>query len=204
MRLYLGMHKWNFPLQKKSDIRKFLLERCSEVDQEQRKLAADIAAQHFFASDLFKLSQHVACYIALKSEFDCAPIVYDVLRTQKNCYLPKLLEDQKKIEFLNYHVGDKLQRNGHNILEPTEAPSFPTEELDLVVIPLVGFDNQGNRLGRGAGYYDRTFSFRSNNFVHKPFLLGLAYELQKVDNLPFEKWDVKLDGVLTEQGLVVF
>jgi len=104
------------------------------------------------------------------------------------------------MEFAMYHDGDPLSLNRYQILEPHSQP-FLIEKLDIVLLPLVAFDEMGNRLGRGGGYYDRTF------FAHaqgKPFLLGLGYEEQGTRQLPNDPWDVKLDGVLTEHRLILF
>ncbi len=77
------------------------------------------------------------------------------------------------------------------------------QELDLVFLPLVAFDRVGHRVGMGGGYYDRTFAF-VQQMHHKPILIGLAYEMQQVDGLPFCTWDIPLDGVLTEKQLRLF
>jgi 5-formyltetrahydrofolate cyclo-ligase len=74
--------------------------------------------------------------------------------------------------------------------------------LDLVLVPLVGFDDEGNRLGMGAGFYDRHFAFlRHRSAWHRPLLLGLGFELQRVPHLPPKPRDVPLWGVVTERGV---
>ena len=75
--------------------------------------------------------------------------------------------------------------------------------LDLVLTPLVGFDEQGNRLGMGGGFYDRSFAYlRQRQRWRKPHLLGVAFELQNCEQgLPHQQWDVPLDGVVTESGV---
>jgi 5-formyltetrahydrofolate cyclo-ligase len=69
---------------------------------------------------------------------------------------------------------------------------------------LVAFDSQGHRLGMGGGYYDRTFSFLKDKIHHKPKLLGLAYDFQQVEQLPYEEWDIRLDYAVTESLLFNF
>lgn len=124
-----------------------------------------------------------------------------ILASGKKCYLPILIDD-KKLQFASYQLGDVLQLNRYKILEPTSSSLFPVQKLDLVLVPLVGFDQEGNRLGRGGGYYDCTFSFLRDKQC-KPLLLGLGYEQQKIDPLPKNDLDVKLDGVLTEHRLII-
>ena len=73
--------------------------------------------------------------------------------------------------------------------------------LDLVLVPLVGFDDRGNRLGMGAAFYDRHFAFlRHRRAWRRPLLIGLAFELQRVDRLPVAPHDVPLWGIVTERG----
>ncbi len=83
----------------------------------------------------------------------------------------------------------------------TSAGPDAARWLDLVLVPLVGFDAQGNRLGMGAGFYDRHFAFlRHRRTWRRPLLLGLAFELQRVDRLPAKAHDLPLWGVVTERG----
>ena len=74
-----------------------------------------------------------------------------------------------------------------------------------MLVPLVAFDGAGNRLGMGGGFYDRTFAYRARRRRwRKPWLIGVAYEFQRLKSLPQRPWDVLLDGVLTERGLERF
>lgn len=167
-------------------------------------MAANAAAKIFLKSHLFQSYQHIACYASQADEFDCTPIIHAVWAAQKNCYLPILPEvTEKKLEFVPYHSGDSLRFNRYNIFEPVYSSYFPVEKLDIALVPLLGFDSNGSRLGRGGGYYDATFSYFLDKDIKKPFLLGLGYEAQKMTELPNDSWDVKLDGVLTEQGLII-
>ena len=93
--------------------------------------------------------------------------------------------------------------NYFGIPEPDITPRkrCPTRSLDVVLMPLVAFDESGNRLGMGGGFYDQTFSYKSRSGnVSKPFLIGVAYEFQRVDSLPTNWWDISLDGIVTEKG----
>jgi len=203
-KLWCVIRRWSWNLLKKSDIRTALLAKRYQIDPIARELAATAAAKIFLGSHLFKANLQFACYLSQADEFDCTPIIRAVWAAQKNCYLPVLPELQKKqLEFALYRPGDHLRLNRYHIFEPEALSFFPAEKLDIALVPLLGFDSEGNRLGRGGGYYDATFSFLLKSEIRRPFLLGLGYEGQKMLELPNDSWDVKLDGVLTEQGLII-
>ncbi len=184
------------------DIRKHNLNLRKNISQEQRFAAATLAANQLIATDLFKHSQHIACYLAQDNEFDCMPIIKVIWQAKKNCYLPVLSTVEKHtLIFAAYEPNTKLKVNRYHIPEPDTLLHFPEKELDLVLMPLVGFDLTGHRLGMGKGYYDRTFQFLQDQQIKKPFLLGLAYEVQKLEYVPTDTWDIAMDGVLTEEQL---
>lgn len=107
------------------------------------------------------------------------------------------------LEFYAYHSGDPLIENQYGIGEPDikKQTHIDAEKLDLVLMPLVAFDENGNRVGRGAGFYDRTFSFKIGSKRKTPLLVGLAYEFQKINVITAADWDVALDLVVTEQKI---
>lgn len=144
----------------------------------------------------------IACYFALDNEFDCGAIINAIWKANKTCLLPIISRNrhEKIMRFAIYQPDDPLRTNQYHILEPMRDDTFSGDELDLVILPLVGFDEKGHRLGMGGGYYDATFAQTSS----KPFLLGLGYECQKVPELPKDAWDILLNGVLTEQRLSIF
>lgn len=197
------MNKLNSQAQNKANNRKIIAEKIALMTLTQQRLAAETVTSLFCAHPLFLTSQNIACYLAQTNEIDSIPIINAIWQAKKNCFLP-VLNQNKELKFSSYNPDDELKLNRYQILEPAQATFFPTEQLDLVIVPLVGFDAQGNRLGKGGGYYDRTFSFRLTSADKKPFLLGLAYQIQELNPLPADLWDVKLDGVLMETGLKIF
>lgn len=196
------MRKGNLFLQNKAHIRKILNEKRSAISAIDRERFADQAKNIFIQHEVFSSSLNIATYLAMKNEFDCFPLIQAIWHAKKNCYLP-IVEHDTTLTFVNYQENDVLQKNRYQILEPINPQVFPKEQLDLVLMPLVGFDLQGNRLGMGKGYYDRTFEFLKDTSIKKPLLIGLAYECQCLGSLPNDAWDIPLAGVLTEQNLYV-
>ncbi len=96
-----------------------------------------------------------------------------------------------------------MKANRYGIFEPELNCSHicPVAELDFILTPLVAFDSQGNRLGMGGGYYDRTLAQIPDNAVKKPVLIGIAHQCQEVDALPIASWDVPLDYIVTPERI---
>ncbi|BFT29500.1 5-formyltetrahydrofolate cyclo-ligase [Alteromonas sp. D210916BOD_24] len=107
--------------------------------------------------------------------------------------------------FLRYQSDTDMVINKYGIKEPALSclNVIPTPALDVILMPLVGFDQHGNRLGMGGGYYDRTLAF-THSATHKPKLIGIAHDLQEVASLPVASWDVPLDAIITPTRVLQF
>jgi 5-formyltetrahydrofolate cyclo-ligase len=108
--------------------------------------------------------------------------------------------------FAPWADGATRRTNAFGIVEPgTAAGARPVIGLDVVVLPVVGFDPRGNRLGMGAGYYDRALRRRLERGAawRRPLLVGVAFACQQLDDIPASPWDVPLDLVVTERGVIV-
>lgn len=115
----------------------------------------------------------------------------------------KSIQSQQLI-FCAYQANTLLKKNRFNIPEPPLSldSCISPEDIDLVLVPLVGFTEKGQRLGMGAGFYDRSFAFLLNSpRPVRPFLLGLAYEWQKLTAFTEKNWDVPLNAVITEKQI---
>ena len=194
------MSNWSLKLNSnKAELRRELLAERRMINSASRQQAAEQAAQILVTTEIFQSSQRIGCYLATENEFDCLPIIKKIWAAKKNCYLPRLISGgEPLLEFVEYQENALLQPNRYKILEPVEKENIPLNKLDLVIAPLVGFDLKGHRLGMGGGYYDWTFAAKTC------CLLGLAYEVQQVAELPDEQWDVMLDGIITEKGVTLF
>ncbi|KGM55741.1 5-formyltetrahydrofolate cyclo-ligase [Lysobacter arseniciresistens ZS79] len=114
--------------------------------------------------------------------------------------LPVLSGD--RLVFAPWRPGDPLRPNRFGIPEPVVAPDalLEADAMRMVVMPLVGFDDRGQRLGMGGGWYDRTFAAR-RGVAPPPWLVGVGFELQRVPLPPPAPWDVPLDAACTEAGV---
>lgn len=165
-------------------------------------------AHQLLSSRIFRLSQKIALYLPNDGEIDPRFLLEPAWQQGKQTYLPVLgMRSMNQLWFLPFNDQTVLTPNRFGIPEPVHQRRdrrFKPQQLDLVLMPLVAFDTQGNRLGMGGGFYDRTLAFLQHRHKwRKPRLIGLAYEFQRVDSLPVQQWDVPLDAIATEQQLYI-
>lgn len=152
-------------------------------------------------SNAFRFSRRLAFTLAYDGEIDPGLLLKEAQRRGKECYLPVLNPlDENRLLFKRWQRGRALQKNHYGIGEPRRGSVCPPKALDLVMMPLVAFDDDCNRLGMGKGFYDRTFAFLHKAARQRPRLLGLAHECQHVEKLDVAPWDVPLDGVATDRS----
>ena len=175
------------------DVRKRLPERT-------RLSSARLLGMRVSRLKCFRRSNLIACYLPADGEIDVRPLILTALQNNKRVALPVVDRNVPgRMRFANWVPGMPETRNQYGIREPLRGNRrfVATGELDMVIVPLLAFDAQGNRLGMGGGYYDRCFSFLSSRIVKRPTLVGVAYEAQKVDRLNTEAWDIPLSWVVT-------
>lgn len=155
------------------------------------------------ASNIYQNSQRIAFYLPNDGELDCRQLIKRAWRDGKDCYLPVLTPkgSSPPMLFSRYSPGDPLVKNRYGILEVDKSKRLMPCALDFVVVPLVGFDIKGNRIGMGGGYYDKSFAFKRACCARKykknaPHLMGIAYRFQKIHTIKPQSWDVKLDQVV--------
>ncbi|PHR50819.1 MULTISPECIES: 5-formyltetrahydrofolate cyclo-ligase [Cycloclasticus] len=159
--------------------------------------------QHLLKTGLLLRSSSAASYLANDGEPTLDLFIQACSKTRCKHYLPAL--NKQRLRFSSYLWGDPLENNRFNIPEPAKQLYLPAKLLTSILIPLVGFDQLGHRIGMGGGYYDRTLNFMlSPACKKKPLLVGIAYSLQMVDTIKPEAWDVPLDAIVTELGVVCF
>ena len=154
---------------------------------------------------LIQRSQRVACYLSEDGEVDLGPLQWFLDKQNKKQCLPVLRHGAKnRLWFCHYSPGDRLLLNRFRIAEPDtrKNPPLSLRSIDVILMPLVGFDDHLNRLGMGGGFYDRTFSMlRRAGHWRRPRLIGIAHECQRVEALDRQPWDVPMDLVITESGI---
>lgn len=135
----------------------------------------------------------------MDGEIDPARFAAMARRRGKSLWLPVLQAvPAGTLRFARWQKGSRMHRNRFGIPEPAGV-RLPVTSLDLVLLPLVGFDQAGGRLGMGGGFYDRTLAFKARQPARQPRLIGLAHACQQVDSLERAGWDIGLDAVVTDR-----
>ena len=188
-------------------LRRTLRARRRQTDRAARRAASAALARAVSILPAFQRARRVAAYWPTDGEIDPLPALLRAYVIGKACYLPLLcpLRDGHLL-FAPWWPGAPLRRNRFGIPEPT-APRrewLKPGMLDLALLPLVGFDVAGNRLGMGGGNYDRSYAFMARSAWRRPRLIGVGFESQRVDDLPQRAWDIRLDAVLTGRHCYAF
>jgi 5-formyltetrahydrofolate cyclo-ligase len=185
------------------ELRAGLLARRRGVPARARAQASQRVAQHVNRARLLPAGGRIAVYAALPEELDSAPLIE--LARQHGCriYLPRIDRRRASRGMRFVEMVGPLTLNRLGIGEPAATSVIGARWLDVVFLPLVGFDAQGLRLGTGGGYYDRAFAFRRWRRVwHAPRLVGLAYAFQQLEHIAPAAHDVRMDMVVTEHGII--
>jgi 5-formyltetrahydrofolate cyclo-ligase len=170
---------------------------------ERAQLSHRVARQADAALHL-QAGARIALYAALPHELDALPLIE--LARARGCriYLPRIDRARASRGMRFLEMRGPMRRNRLGIEEPTHSgAAIGARWLELVFLPLVGFDRSGLRLGTGGGFYDRAFAFRQLRRVwHAPRLVGLAYSFQELAHLEAAAHDVRMDAVVTERGMI--
>ena len=165
-------------------------------------MASAAVAHHIRRTFNLRPGMRIGAYSPLPSELDTAPLLR--LARERGChvYVPRLTDLRRcRMQFIEAH--GPMRRNHLGILEPLRMRRLSVRRLDLVFLPLVGFDATGMRLGMGSGYYDRAFAYlHHRRHWQRPRLIGLAYSFQQVPHIDGAPHDVRLHGVVTEKGFI--
>ena len=196
------------PLLDRQQLRRLMRQRRRALSPLERAEAHREFARILSGTSLLQPGRRVALYFAYGHEADLRHVIDLAFRRRCLVYLPVITHFRhSRMRFVRYATDSAMRVNRYGIAEPDprHAEIVPVRHLDLVLLPLVAFDEHGWRLGSGAGYYDRSLHhLREGRGWRRPKLIGIAYECQRVARLQPDRWDVPLDGIVTERGLQRF
>ncbi len=182
-------------LEQKKQLRTLIKQRRSTLPMTSRAKMSQQIIQFLHEIDEFNQAKSIFCYISYLDEVETQPLISRFLEQKLALAVPKIMN---KTEMLAVSLKDlsDLEPDKMGILTPksNQAASGP---YDIVITPGLGFTERGDRLGYGRGYYDRWFS--KNEVKTK---IGIAFEVQLVDELPLEETDMPLDILVTEKRII--
>lgn len=188
----------------KTLLRKKIQAQRLQIEAHQQNTAAENIAYKTLRISRVRHAQHLAFYLPVRGEADPRLILREALAQHKFCYLP-VMHPRKfhVLWFIRYQHGDALYENRYGILEPKIRASQrrAAHRLDVIIMPIVAFDAACHRLGTGSGFYDRTLQFlNQRRHYQKPYLIGIAYDFQRVPSLVRESHDVVPHEIVTERN----
>jgi len=195
--------------QSKAELRKLLRIKRKQIDSKTKELASAKFCQQAQSLDEFIQSDKIGIYLNTADEAPTDDLIKLCYSLGKRVYVPVITDlDNKEIMFAELSSNQPLIKNSLGILEPefSKENLIDISELDTVFMPLLGFDRSGNRIGMGAGYYDRALAKQNktqkNSVLGKISLIGLAFSQQEHSNIPNDLWDVPLGCIITPQDII--
>lgn len=182
-------------------IRQQMRQLRRELSVSQQQQAAQRLCQRAINFAPVASARHIALFLSVDGELDTRPLIDSLWQMQKKVYLPVLHPFAAgELLFLRYDPKTVLRQNKLRIPELVldVRQLIPLQQLDVIMVPLVAFDLQGERLGMGGGFYDRTLQHWRQRAV---FPIGLAHDCQQVNQLPVAGWDIPLPAIITPSRL---
>jgi 5-formyltetrahydrofolate cyclo-ligase len=186
----------------KADLRRQLRQRRNGVSERVRRKAGLQVERLALRHRLIGRGRRIGFYIPANGELNILPLLNRALWMNSRCFLPVVPHHrQRKLWFTRLGKGAHWVVNRYGIPEyGHHLDKIRISRLERIFVPLLGFDSRGYRMGMGGGYYDASLAYllRRRRW-HRPKLIGVAFEAQKVEMLPADPWDIPLDAVLTER-----
>jgi len=197
-------------MNKRQQIRAELKQRRTEYSDAQCQTLSRQICAHLQQQKLFTNRNRFAFYYPVGNEANLLDLMFRAWSFGKKTFLPVLASFPKNnLWWIEHTDSTSMYLNRFDIPEPAHSPHArrtKLRSLDVIFMPLLGFDLNGNRMGMGGGFYDRSLAkcYRKNTNWHRPLRIGAAYSWQQVDTLPTEPWDIPLDAIVTDKGITWF
>jgi 5-formyltetrahydrofolate cyclo-ligase len=184
-------------------LRKRIRKQRKALPEQERRVAEQDAARNLLKLGAVLHAQRIATYLSVDGELDLEMAIIDSRVRRALIYAPVI--EKNTLRFAPLRDDTDLRDNALGIPEPITNTYIAPRHLDIVLTPLVAFDNDGTRIGMGGGYYDRCFKFLAScSSWLKPKLIGIGYEFQRVHDLERQSWDIPLWAAVTDRGIYRF
>jgi 5-formyltetrahydrofolate cyclo-ligase len=185
-------------------LRRWLRARRRAIQGAERRDAARKVARAITAMRWLRPGRVIGLYLPMPEELDTGPLLRLARRQGCRICVPRIVSVRhNRMRF--FDLQGVVGTGPFGIMEPRAGALRPALQMDLVFMPLVGFDAAGHRIGMGRGFYDRFFAYRGRMHQwRRPRLVGIAYDAQQVPRLPVAGHDVPLDAIVTESTVLQF
>jgi len=199
----MRQHTGSSANQARHEVRRELRASRSNLSDSVRALHDHEIVQHVLELISFHNVRSVACFWPFDGEPDLRPVYRELMIRGCEMALPVISTDNSHdMCFHAWTENTEMVNNRYGIAEPRNTEKILLPRFDMLLMPLVGYDRRGNRLGMGAGYYDRCLE--SLRDLPVPLRAGIAYSLQKIDSIEINNWDIPLHAVVNEHGWFTF
>jgi len=181
------------PNNEKQQLRNFIKKEFQKYNAEELRTLSEHILKKIEQSEWFTNAKKIACYHSLPDEVNTVGFI-EKWALEKEIYLPVILDDSR-MELRRFNSNEQLSYNQYYILEPINGNYCNNNEIELFLVPGVAFDKSLRRLGRGKGYYDSLLAGVKGKKV------GLCFDFQLLDSLPYNEYDVAMDAVITSSLL---
>lgn len=183
----------------KEDIRKHLRSKRKRISESDFLRKSEDIIRALRQQEEYRSARTVHCYVSMnrRREVNTHPLIKAMLTNTKQVVVPVTDFQDQALQHIKLESFDHLEANKWGVLEPRNGKECDLSELDLVIVPMVGGDEQGHRIGYGGGFYDRFLEGIDCSTI------GLCFEQNIVPELPAESFDVPLDKIITEERIIV-
>ncbi len=189
----------------KDEIRVTKRRQRDELSKKEQEQLGVLIRDRLFQSEEYRKSNSVFTYVSFRNEVDTKIIINQSLKDHKKVFVPRV--EQERMNFYEIKSINELSPSSMGILEPTGKNELryqnkeqgEAQENLLMLLPGLAFDYKGNRIGYGAGYYDR---YLSEVGVERFNKIALGYDFQMEEGIIFDKFDIKVDGIITPTGYI--
>ncbi|MDF2590762.1 MAG: 5-formyltetrahydrofolate cyclo-ligase [Clostridia bacterium] len=187
--------------EQKKLIRTSILNKRNSLTQQEIKDAERLIVNNLLKLNQFIQSQNIFCYVSFRSEVPTEGIISHCQQQGKNVYIPVCVNETKEMLISHYDDDVILAASKYGVQEPTKETIkiADREILDIAIMPGAVFDSKGYRVGYGAGYYDKFFAHAKNRI----YKVALAFSFQIIDEVPHDHFDIPVDCIVTEQGIIM-
>ncbi|XP_060898919.1 5,10-methenyltetrahydrofolate synthetase (5-formyltetrahydrofolate cyclo-ligase) [Labrus mixtus] len=191
----------------KQALRREIKRRVSALSEEEKLRQSLVVSQKLFRHPKYVSCQRIAVFLSMHDEVRTEEIIRDVFKRGKSCFIPRYESSSSHMDMLQLRSVEDMKMlplTSWNIQQPAEDDHSREEALsagglDLILMPGLGFDRSGNRLGRGKGFYDTYLERCIRHPKGKPYTIAVAFKEQLCEEIPVDANDVLIDEILHEE-----